>query len=488
MNYSRRQRIGSGGSSSGVVRGCGGGMHDGDRPTKEGGKEMKTLLVGIDGLSWNVLSGLVRDGHMPHMRSFIENGVSGQMDNLGQSNSPVIWTTVATGKLAAEHQVLDFTDLFPRPGRIKEFLFRKMPFLGRKFLARLGWAFESRVGSTHRRCKALWNVFSDMGRSVGVGGWWATYPAEPVNGFVVSDQANYYRLKINKDVGAITLKEEDLSGLRGTVYPELSREVIASWHPLDEEGLLQFASRFTDLDDDAQRRFRELSTHRKGEPLSVLKFGIYIDQFTLVSFKQMLLRQEEQPDLLAVYFGGVDGPSHAFWKYTFPEQFPSLSPEEKSGFETVLPRYYEWMDDVLGELLAVVDREQTVAIVLSDHGFEAADEQKARIGISGTHENAPNGVFLMNGPGVETGKEVDARSIDFAPTLLYLAGLPVADDMPGRVLAAALTEEFRESYPPAAVPTYEVGDGSLPRAVAGREPSEADEAIKDHLRALGYIE
>ncbi len=449
---------------------------------------MKTLLVGIDGLSWNVLSRLLRQGRLPHIGSFIQNGVSGHMDNLGESNSPVIWTTVATGKLPSEHQVRDFTYLFPRPGRFKELLFRKMPYVGRRTLARLGLAYESRVGSTQRRCKALWNILSDMGRSVGLGCWWATYPAEPVNGFIVSDQANYFRLKMKKDIGAITLREKELSGLERTVYPEVPREVISSWHPLDEDGLLEFASRFADLGAEARRRFRELSTYRREEPLSVLKFSIYTDQFTLASFKHMLVRQEEQPDFLAVYFGGVDGPSHAFWKYTFPEQFPSLSAEEKRGFEQVLPRYYEWMDEVLGGLLAAVDSDQTVTMVLSDHGFDAAGPEKARVGLSGTHERAPNGVFLMKGPGVEAGKGVDARSTDFAPTVLYLAGLPVADDMPGSVPTDAFTEQFRRSRLPASVPSYELEGMTLLRAAAGREPSEVDEAMKDHLRALGYLE
>ena len=36
----------------------------------------------------------------------------------------------------------------------------------------------------------MWNLASQAGRKVGVVGWWATHPAEEVNGFFVSDRAS----------------------------------------------------------------------------------------------------------------------------------------------------------------------------------------------------------------------------------------------------------------------------------------------------------
>ena len=47
-----------------------------------------------------------------------------------------------------------------------------------------------------------------------------------------------------------------------------------------------------------------------------------------------------------------------------------------------------------------------------------------------------------------------ARVVDVAPTLLYLAGLPLARDFDGRVLTEALEPELLKSQPLAFLPTY----------------------------------
>jgi hypothetical protein len=43
--------------------------------------------------------------------------------------------------------------------------------------------------SALRGAKALWNVASEKGLRVGVVNWWATWPCDPVNGYVVTDRA-----------------------------------------------------------------------------------------------------------------------------------------------------------------------------------------------------------------------------------------------------------------------------------------------------------
>jgi hypothetical protein len=48
--------------------------------------------------------------------------------------------------------------------------------------------------SVLRSAKALWNVASEKGLRVGVVNWWATWPADPVNGFVVTDRA-FFKLE-----------------------------------------------------------------------------------------------------------------------------------------------------------------------------------------------------------------------------------------------------------------------------------------------------
>ena len=80
--------------------------------------------------------------------------------------SPILWTTQATGVPPDVHRVLDFQEVDPTSGR-------KVPISGNS-----------------RAVPAVWNLASAAGRKVGVVGWWASHPAEEVNGFFVSDHAS----------------------------------------------------------------------------------------------------------------------------------------------------------------------------------------------------------------------------------------------------------------------------------------------------------
>jgi len=60
-------------------------------------------------------------------------------------------------------------------------------------------------------------------------------------------------------------------------------------------------------------------------------------------------------------------------------------------------------------------------------------------------EHRPDGLFIAKGPGIKSGKKIDARIIDLSPTTIHLFGLPVPKDMDGRVLK----EIFREGSEPA---------------------------------------
>ncbi len=64
---------------------------------------------------------------------------------------------------------------------------------------------------------------------------------------------------------------------------------------------------------------------------------------------------------------------------------------------------------------------------------------------SGGH--ARTGMVIFRGRPFAAGKQFDAAAIiDLAPTLLYLLSVPIPQDMDGRVLHAAFTEEFATTH------------------------------------------
>ena len=104
----------------------------------------------------------------------------------------------------------------------------------------------------------------------------------------------------------------------------------------------------------------------------------------------------------------------------------------------------------------------------------------------GTHH--PEGIFVAAGPGIRRGLSVSPLSIvDVAPMLLHLLGLPVPEDMQGRV-----PTELFETSTIRARPIVRGEPTRGPDARPGGEPGGLDETgeseVIRRLTALGYLE
>ncbi len=102
-----------------------------------------------------------------------------------------------------------------------------------------------------------------------------------------------------------------------------------------------------------------------------------------------------------------------------------------------------------------------------------------------TGHHSPYGIFFAKGRSITPGTRLardEASIMDLAPTVLYLIGLPVPDDMDGSVLRACIDPDFLKAHP---VRTREAGQ--IPTQQRGRLTSEEKSLLSDHLRALGYL-
>jgi hypothetical protein len=100
----------------------------------------------------------------------------------------------------------------------------------------------------------------------------------------------------------------------------------------------------------------------------------------------------------------------------------------------------------------------------------------------------PEGVFLASGPGIRRSAEVAELSIvDVAPLVLHRLGLPLPDDLEGRLPLELLEPEELERRPPrrAAATSWDA-----PSEEPGGLELDPDEeaAVLERLRALGYVE
>ncbi|MGH9457443.1 MAG: alkaline phosphatase family protein, partial [Thermoanaerobaculia bacterium] len=122
------------------------------------------ILLALDGADWEYLDHLIESGAMPNLARLAREGARGVAQTEHPALSPILWTTMMTGVSPLEHGILDFTRFHPT-SRTKE-----------------------PITSDERKVPAVWNMLTDAGKEVAVFGIWATYPAEPVHGTIVSDR------------------------------------------------------------------------------------------------------------------------------------------------------------------------------------------------------------------------------------------------------------------------------------------------------------
>jgi predicted AlkP superfamily phosphohydrolase/phosphomutase len=98
---------------------------------------------------------------------------------------------------------------------------------------------------------------------------------------------------------------------------------------------------------------------------------------------------------------------------------------------------------------------------------------------SGIHRM--EGILVLNGPEVREGVRLDqARIYDVAPTILALMGLPIPDDVDGKVLVEAMREPDRYR-------TLQTSTGGIKAEEAHTYTPEEEQALEDRLRSLGYM-
>ena len=96
----------------------------------------------------------------------------------------------------------------------------------------------------------------------------------------------------------------------------------------------------------------------------------------------------------------------------------------------------------------------------------------------------PEGIFIARGKEIKEGHEFSGADImDLAPTVLYLMGYPVPDDMDGKVLTEIFKEHIVQDYP-----VHTESADAFTEDSRRDYTDEEEEKIRKRLKALGYIE
>lgn len=210
-------------------------------------------------------------------------------------------------------------------------------------------------------------------------------------------------------------------------------------------------------------RFFEDIDFESDEILLTAKNALASDAEFLGSVEQEA--EKAEPDIVYILLRGINLVEKYFYKYSFPELFEEVSQEEINKYGSIMERYYQFYDEVIGKYLAA-KKDNELLVVYSPHGIDYLPVWKRMVElvlgnpkISAYHENAPKGVVFFYGKGISPGKNIeDVKIIDMTPTFLHYLGLPLGKDMDGIVNSSIFKSSFNIENPVLYISSYEEVD------------------------------
>jgi len=195
---------------------------------------------------------------------------------------------------------------------------------------------------------------------------------------------------------------------------------------------------------------------------AALAAGLGEDRRRLESLR-LRLAGERPPDAAFVALAGLEPASLAtFGGFARAEIEGSRAGEMRRAADALIT-YLSGLDAEIGALWEAMP-EPRLLVVSSPYGVAAPGGLARLLGdlgggqqhLRGTLAGPPDGILLARGVGLRQGAHLpDVRGIDLAPTLLYAAGLPIARDLDGRVVAEAFEPALLGRQAFSFVPSFE---------------------------------
>ncbi len=447
------------------------------------GRNGPVVIVGVDGLTFDVVDPLVAAGRMPNVATLLDRGARAVMASERPMRSPALWTTIATGRERADHGIYDFvtgTRYWPAGQR------------GGK---------QRLVTSGMRKVPAIWQLAGDAGLRSLVVGWLNTWPAEKIRGAMVAPY--------------VALGQRRQTSIKGKIYGDAARQTYPP------ETFERIRPLVVDADQvNPQRVAALIDEPPPGSPLyrkvPRLRRYLYTVRWSIAStltntaIVENHLRQRHDTDLVMTYFDGADTLAHRFWimresiatiqaRLKAEGLDPTMAPELKRRLGGAVDGYYVLLDEMIGRIVKAAGPDATIMLV-SDHGWGSSGRVKAphdTVPFDGEHRL--DGVFIAAGPNIVHGRFKRLTLYDVAPTALYMMGVGVPEELRGRVALDVIDDAFvafasnvnnvnenrplllAEKRAAAIVPRHPIADDG-----GGETPFEETEI--ERLRSLGYVQ
>ena len=500
----------------------------------------RVLVIGIDGGSWNVIDPMLAAGELPQLQALIERGGSADLDTVDPLTSPVVWTSIATGRSPRAHGVTDFFST--RATIAVPTIYERLAAQGKRvglYEVLMSWPPSPMpegfvIPAWLRRDETTWppDVLGELeARSV----FRTVYQAKPSNRDYLEQAIDEGARKgkswqglaqrFDPEIGAITFYAVDATSHRywHASFPEDFGEEIPAFAD-DERNAVQHSLRgvdrsigeiVADLDLSGDDSVLVVSDHgfqaiEGNAVVWITRFEDVLekhdlvagrDGFTLVGtffavtiriapgpFEERDRLIEKLSSLLRSY-RSLDGDEIMYTSVLdVAERPPGM---KRSLFERVRQwgsrRVMDWIfdtkvDPTAHAMLIALPNGDDLETLWPDGPIEVDGERMPlrraiyRQRFTGTHH--PTAIFIAAGGAIEKQAQRGRLSVlDVAPLVAYLAGSAIPDDLEGRLPLAWIASEYAASHPPRSVPANDLP--TLPPMGGGRGVTGEDSGSED---------
>jgi predicted AlkP superfamily phosphohydrolase/phosphomutase len=260
----------------------------------------RVAVIALDGATFDLIEPWTAQGYLPYLRKLMEEGASARLVSTQPPITGAAWTSFQTGVHPGRHGVFDW-------------------------LTRKDGSYQlAPISSQTIKREVLWEYLNRHGKRVGVIGVPVSYPARPVNGFLLTD-----------------LLTPD--GVNYASPPELKDEIeqkIGPYPVIPEHWRGRYAAR------DWLQNLKDSLRRRTETALYLLKTKPW--------------------DFFMIHFMETDSVSHQMWHLVDGVKRPRYHGGDCTG--NPILEIYKAADCAIGQFLDELDDDTTV-FVISDHGF-----------------------------------------------------------------------------------------------------------------------
>ena len=358
----------------------------------------RVLLIELAAADWKVFNPMIDAGEMPAFSRLVDTGAAGELQAVQPNVPAMLSTSLMTGKRAWQHGVCHSSEVSLDGSRL-------VP-----------------VTASCRRSSALWQMLAHEGKRCLVIGWPGTHGEKIDNTAIVSDR--YPEPTVGPGIKPWP------AAAAGTYWPEdLGKKLEAKRVSPEDIGANVISQYIPDWRKIDQKRDRRIGQLR-----------LFLAADYSYQTAALTLLKEATWDFAALRFPALAPISQLFMPPHLLIQSPG-NPDEVELYQRVLRATCRILDEMVRQLVKSAGPETTV-IIASGHGVRTQGVPPGGFPPSDPESwKSPYGIFLACGPKFAPDALLHGASIlDVAPTVLTWFGLPIGDDMEGRVLIESFVE------------------------------------------------